>query len=290
MFLKKAEFFVMRKITNKTLMDSITNMKARGIGKTAIQGNTSGLIKEENKPVHVNNLNKNGFTVMDLKLSAEKVAEIIDYSKKINCYDTYRSETTPVDPYNPPAEAHVANYRREDLVKFKAIMDIANDPSVLQVVQDFLGATPTISNINMWWSFGGRKQAEHAQLYHRDLDDWKFCKLFVYLTDVSEKSGPHIYVKGTSQSPLFRKIRRYSDAEVEATFGKENVMRFVEPKGTAFIVDTYGFHKGLLPESDNRLLLQVQYSLFPIGIEKYVSVKIDNNQYNKYINRLIVEN
>ena len=286
---KKIGFFLMRKITNKRIMDIITNMKARRIGKTNIQNNGSKFVEENKKEAHIADLTNDGYTVLDHKLSPEMVKAIVDYSEQIKCYNTYHSETEPIDPRNPPPDAHVANFRREDLTKFRPILDIANDPGILQVVQEFLGAKPTISNINMWWSFGGRKQAEHAQLFHRDLDDWRFCKLFIYLTDVGEKSGPHVYVRKTSQSPLFRKIRRYSDREVETTFGKDNILRFTDTRGGAFIVDTYGFHKGLLPEVDNRLLLQIQYSLHPIGIEKYKPIKINNPGYDKYINRLLLQ-
>ena len=56
-----------------------------------------------------------------------------------------------------------------------------------------------------------------------------------------------------------------------------------------FLVNTYGFHKGLLPQNNNRLLLQVQYSLNPIGIESYVPKNIGNHAYNEYVNRLILK-
>jgi hypothetical protein len=289
MFVKKAKFFLMRKITVKSVMDLIVNTKAKMIGKIKIEDTGSILIDKDTKQQHTDELIRNGFTVLDHKISADLVNSIVKYSEQINCYDSYSDSGKPIDHNNPPKETHVAHYNREDLIKFKPIMDLANDSGVLQVVQDFLGAKPTISNINMWWSFGGRKQAEHAQLFHRDMDDWRFCKLFIYLTDVNEKAGPHIYVKSSSQSPKLRKIRRYKDSEIEETFGKENVMKFTEPKGTAFIVDTYGFHKGLLPESENRLLLQVQYSLYPIGIEKYEPLPVDTNTYNPYINRLLIK-
>jgi len=289
MLSKKIEFLLMRKITSKPLMDWIINLKTKAIGKTKLENKKSFFIKNENKEEHIKNLSKDGYTILDFKLSSEIVESIVKYSEEIKCYDDYNDPTKPINIKNIPIETHVANYRRDQLVQFKKIMDIANDQSILQVVQEFLGAKPTISNLNMWWSFGGRKQAEHAQLFHRDMDDWRFCKLFIYLTDVNEKSGPHIYVKYSSTSAKLRKIKRYSDSEVEGTFGQQNVKTFIAPKGTAFIVDTYGFHKGLLPERENRLLLQIQYSLFPIGIEEYVPVNIENNSYDTYINRLIVK-
>jgi hypothetical protein len=259
------------------------------LGKINLEDKDSLFIKNENKQEHITNLINSGYSILDFKLKSEIVNELIKFSEKINCFDDYHDPKKSIDVKNAPTETHVAHYIKEELVQLKQIMDIANDPSVLQVVQEFLGAKPTISNVNLWWSFGGRKQAEHAQLFHRDMDDWRFCKLFVYLTDVNEMAGPHIYVKNSSTSPKYRKIRRYTDSEIETAFGKENIKKFTAPKGTAFLVDTYGFHKGLLPERENRLLLQIQYSLFPIGIEEYKPASIGENDYNTYINRLLIK-
>jgi len=116
-----------------------------------------------------------------------------------------------------------------------------------------------------------------------------FCKLFIYLTDVEMENGPHVYVEGSSVSSKLRKIRRYEDLEIFHAFGKDKVKYFIFPKGAAFLVNTYGFHKGLLPNKGNRLLFQVQYSLSPIGIENYEPIDIGNHNYDPYINRLILK-
>jgi hypothetical protein len=78
--------------------------------------------------------------------------------------------------------------------------DDSNDPGILRIVQEFLGCKSTISNINMWLSKAGHDQAKDAQLFHCDVDDIKFCKLFVYLTNVKSNDGPHTYVKGSSST------------------------------------------------------------------------------------------
>ena len=96
-------------------------------------------------------------------------------------------------------------------------------------------------------------------------------------------------VISSSISEKLRKIKRYDDDEIENEFGKENIKYFTAPQGSAFIVDTYGFHKGLLPSKGNRLLLQIQYSLSPIGIENYEPIEVKAHPYNKYINRLLIK-
>lgn len=284
------DFYLMRSISNKTIRNAIIKSIVAKRGKTYTGKSKSEFIDFKNLSNHIENMNKNGFTVSDFKLSPEKISNIFAYIKDLKCHDPHKKHLGDIDPNNAPLESHTAHYKRSELVKNEDILAIANDEGILSIAQEFLGATPTISNINMWWSFGGRKQAEEAQLYHRDVDDWKFCKFFIYLTDVSSENGPHIYVKGTSASPKLRKIRRYQDHEIEETFGKENVMTFVEPKGSTFMVDTYGFHKGLLPKAGRRLLLQVQYSLNPIKVETYSPIAINGEieKYDKFVNRLIV--
>lgn len=283
----KAGFYFMRMVRNKRLREAITDFKRKRIGKAELGSGESAFLDGAKMQAHVDRLGREGCTVLDHKLSPDRVDAIIRYSEQIPCFDMYRSTTQPIDPKNAPEVTHVAEFRREDLIRFKPILDIVNDPGVLKVVQEFLGARPTISNVNMWWSFGGRKQAKHAQLFHRDVDDWKFCKLFIYLTDVTADSGPHVFVRYSSNSPAFRKPRRYSDNEIEEKFGKENVLKFIDTKGAAFIVDTYGFHKGLLPKTGNRLLLQAQYSLDPIGLEEYKPIRLEGAGHDPYINRLL---
>ena len=283
----KARFFLMRRVRNGTLRKMVVDLKGKRIGKAELKQGESAFIDWQNTNAHVDRLSREGYTVVDRKLSQDKIDAIIGYSEQIECYDPYRPNTQSFDPKHAPDYSHVATYKREELVSYKPILDIANDPGVLKVAQEFLGARPTISDLGLMWSFGGRKQAKHAQLFHRDVDDWKFCKLFIYLTDVTANSGPHVFVKNSSNSPAFLKPARYSDSEIEGKFGKENIMTFIDTKGTAFMVNTYGFHKGLLPTSGNRLLLVVQYSLGPIGLEEYHPIKLESAGHDPYINRLL---
>jgi hypothetical protein len=291
MLIDKVKFYAMRSVRNKTLRNAMTKLVSSNIREILnFDVKESKYIKPNNIDSHVSNLENNGFTELDEQLSNEIIDNIIDHSKTLKCFDPFHRDLGFFDIEDVTETTHVANFQREDLIRNEVIMKIANDPGILSVVNKFLNAKPTISNVNMWWSLGGRKQAKDAQLFHRDMDDFKFCKLFVYLTDVTENHGPHTYVKGSSSSPKLRKIRRYQDSEIEEAFGKENILKFVRPKGSVFIVNTYGFHKGTLPTKGNRLLLQIQYSLFPIGIENYQPIEVEGeNNFNPYINRLLIK-
>ena len=239
---------------------------------------------------HANELIHYGYTTFDEQLPNYVYENIYNYLKSKRVFDVYHPEFGKFEFDKAPDLTHVAEFSREDLVNSIDIMELANDPSILEITSKFLKRKPTISNVTAWWSYKGKKIAKEAQNFHRDNDDFKFCKLFIYLTDVDQDAGPHVYVKGTSKSPDLIKIKRYDDSQIESTFGKENIITFVAPKCTFFIVDTFGLHKGLLPASNDRLLLQIEYSLFPIGYQDYDPIKIPNSGYLKfdnYVNRLL---
>ena len=140
------------------------------------------------------------------------------------------------------------------------VLAIANDPRVLAAVSEALGARPIISSLIAWWSIPHPGEARDAEMFHRDVDDWRFIKLFIYLTDVDEESGPHAYVPGSYGSEGLRSIRRYADAEVQAAYPDKTII-ITGKAGDSFLENTQGLNRGIPPQSRLRLLFQVIYSL-----------------------------
>lgn len=277
------KFYLQRRVYKNANRERIAKRQANKIGKTEFSGKS--ILEKSPNLDEVNNL---GYTKLGVLLNSEKVEKLVGELNRLECFDPYRPELKRFKSNEVSPLTQVANYKREDLVGIKEVLEIANDPKVLTFAQEFLGATPTISNINAWWSFGEKEAAEQAQFFHRDVDDYKFIKLFFYLTDVEMENGPHVYVESSSNDDHFKKIRRFSDAEIEETYGKDKIKYFTGKKGEAFFVNTYGIHKGLLPEKGKRLILQVQYSINEVGVENYVPQKNESN-YNKYVNRLLIK-
>ena len=143
-----------------------------------------------------------------------------------------------------------------------------------------------------WWSVPGHDKAENEQFFHRDNDSIRFLKLFVYLLDVEQDCGPHIYVRGSHTQDGCYERRRHLDDEVERIFGSERIHTFMGPAGTAFIEDTFGLHKGSLPTEKRRLLLQIRYSTIPSVFMSRTALKDTrtgaNNYFDRYTNRLIL--
>tara|TARA_B100000809_G_C15136014_1_gene530603 strand:+ start:3059 stop:3937 length:879 start_codon:yes stop_codon:yes gene_type:complete len=279
------KFYFQRRVYKNKNREIIAKRQSKKNGKLNFSG--SSILKHAPKLEDVNTL---GYTSLGVVLDQLEVDNLLNSLNKFKCFDGYRPELGTFYADKIPEQTHVANYKREDLVSVKEVMDIANDPKILSFVQEFLYGKPTISTINAWWSLGGRNDAEHAQLFHRDVDDYKFIKFFIYLTDVGQENGPHVYVETSAYDDKFKTIRRFSDEEIEESYGKEKVKYITGKKGEGYFVNTYGIHKGLLPKEGRRLILQVQYSINEVGIEEYNPIEIDNAvDYDKYINRLLIK-
>ena len=210
-------------------------------------------------------LSTEGYVMLEEVLPPAGIAEMRAYFTASKCSDPYRKDVAAFSgPENAPKGTHVAFFDNDTTAKAPHAFRIANDPKMLAIAGGMLGAKPTISYMTSWWSVpAGDGSAQHAEKWHRDVDDLRFVKLFLYLTDVDDTAGPHAFVKGSHKVNQLTAIRRYTDEEVDSTFGPEKVVRFKGPAGTAFLENTYGFHRGTPPTKKPRLIFQVLYSLRP---------------------------
>ena len=87
------------------------------------------------------------------------------------------------------------------------LWEIAHDPLCLAVVEAYCHAPPIILNFSSWLSRKGH-EASGSQLFHRDYDDIRFLKLFIYLTDVDgTEDGAHVYAPGSHKIERIRQAR-----------------------------------------------------------------------------------
>lgn len=145
----------------------------------------------------------------------------------------------------------------EDLIDIRGVIDFCEHPLLLGVADEYLGCKSKIAGLTSWKTKFLRDEASNAQQFHRDIDALKWLKVFVYLTDVDEHNGPHVYVKKTHKINRFISFRRIKDDEI-ASSGLEEV-HIKGPKGTVIIADSFGLHKGLAPKEGHRAILQVTY-------------------------------
>lgn len=274
------------------------NLKVRDAARRAIASvlpKTTGLELSAKAEVMVADLQTRGYHLLAGGLAQKQIDEILDVLKNERCTDPYRPEKGKFAyPDEVPEESHLAHYSADALLRCPHLLEFANQPDVLAAIERILGCKPTLSGIYCWWSIPGKSKPEEAQFFHRDVDDWSFVKLLVYLTDVDEESGPHAFVSGSHNDDRLLGKSRFSESDVHRAFGEETVVRFTGKRGTAFLENTFGIHRGTPPKSKERLLLQFFYTLLPVH---YAPARPIPKQHcwlpaqpiDSYINRLLLQ-
>lgn len=209
-------------------------------------------------------LRTDGFVRLPDRLPEAACAELEAVAVDATCRltsPTTEATSARFDPQNPIAVRY--DVAEAELAASPAAQRIMTDPSLLALAQDYLGAAPIVDLLAMWWSaaVGAGASSAAAQQYHFDLDRLRFLKLFVYLTDVDEHTGPHVYVRGSQgdKPDHLRHDGRHGDGEVEAAFPGGPV-EITGPRGSMFLADTLGLHKGLDLVAGHRLVFQVEWT------------------------------
>ncbi len=217
-------------------------------------------------PARSGQLRKEGLCWLGQVLAAQQIAEICAWFESRKVENFYRPEDGAFLPLSDTRDplSHVANHSLADVLAAPHLIALAMRPEILSLVEEYLGCKPAITAFSAWWSYPTPVGPQHAEFFHRDVDDWRFIKFFVYLTDVGELQGPHVYVTHSAQRPELRNIARLSDQDVVGTFGEGNVKILTGKAGDAFLEDTSGVHRGTPVRQDVRLLFQVVYGLVPL--------------------------
>ncbi|WP_373032496.1 phytanoyl-CoA dioxygenase family protein [Sulfurovum sp.] len=257
------------------------------------ESNYLQLIREDDNDL-ARNFEKDGYIYLSDLLTPGEINDINNYLENQKMFDGYRLDFGEFDNSNVPSETHVGNFNADVMVNCPHIFKLANHPKVLSLVTRYLECKPMINNILGWRSFVIDAKPEHPQNYHRDVDDWKLVKLFLYLNDVDIDGGPHYYVKGSAYTNKCTEIKRFTDEEIEHKFGKENIVPHVAPRGTVVLEDTYGIHKGAVPKTHDRAIIQIVYTLNPLPYSptkplKTVAEIVGGDKLDKYINRIYIK-
>jgi ectoine hydroxylase-related dioxygenase (phytanoyl-CoA dioxygenase family) len=143
--------------------------------------------------------------------------------------------------------------------QYDTAKQFADDKFLLDVGTEYFG-NPIVSHFVL----GGKVQHNPNQTtnsgggWHRD-NRGKQIKTIVYLTDVSEESGPFSFLPLSNQFDLqtrdgIGKATRYDDSIVDEFCKENNIEPFkvIGKKGTIIFVDTSFIHRGLNIQSGSR--------------------------------------
>lgn len=204
-------------------------------------------IESSYDPNILSKIESDGYAVVENFISQEKVDAIVNFTKTIKGYQFHipgRAFNTTPEFYTKDLNWNVCSYKMNHILTNPTILNLLTRRDVVSLTQDYLGSMPVIGSTGLWWSKYTSEEF-HTQKIHRDLDDFKFLAFFIYLSDVNDDNGPHVYYKNTHK-------------------GSEDLSEKVTIKGkagTAIFGDTYALHNGQPLNSGDRLLFMTRYTL-----------------------------
>lgn len=233
----------------------------------------SRFISHSEIPKAIEGVRRDGFYVFQRIVDTSITDAIRIHAETVPA--TARGAGTSPAPY-PRSNPTVGRYDISEEVALECpeVQEFATDPAMAAIAQSYLGQPVLLDELAFWWTTSQRAEDANlnAQLFHQDRDRLSFLKFFIYLTDVTPESGPHVYVRG-SHTHIPWSLRgdgRKSDQAVRAAGLWQDVTEICGPAGTLMAVDTIGLHKGKTPISGDRLALESEFatSLFGVGYEE----------------------
>jgi len=154
-------------------------------------------------------------------------------------------------------------YGSVDLRNQGYIKNFICNPKILDIASNYLQSDFLSINCSTIVSIPRKlsksEKIANAQAFHFDSDFSSFLKLYIYLTDVDDHSGPHIYIRGTHLKKDKNHLlhRPYFDKEIVKNYS--DFFKVQGKKGSFFFEDAYGLHKGEPPTKKPRILLNIHY-------------------------------
>ena len=203
---------------------------------------------------------------------------LIQRAKKKFLFSYYGTESAakPIDMRNP-------------------IISALLDRKILEVVSSYLNYVPQLYEIYIEKTVPiGTAEPTYSQNWHRDPEEKRTLKVFLYLNDVDTDSGPFIYVKrshptgGHTYGRLFPQELpwgSYPD-ETDVLSRTDESSRYIAKAsaGTLIFCDTAGLHRGGLATRNPRIMAtaffpSIHYTekrLFkPIGEQERNALELD---------------
>lgn len=275
---------------------------------------------------HFGTLQSEGYTRLGQLLAPQQVDDVVRHFLSRPCYNAHvscSSDKVPRLVGQGAEEFHYGSYPLADVIDAPHLLELANSPLLLNIAARYLGCTPTLYSLNAWWSFSGHGRASSSQEFHRDDDDYKFCTLFVFLTDVGLRSGAHLYIRRSHRLELIEAIVRDVAPKFLQRTGRPLTVQDVYGQGAGygrdgfyeqvfdglidtvtgsagfgFIADTGGLHKGEPLSEGRRLMFWARYGLYSnclVGFDGIEPVegeraagRLSTDMKTAYINRCII--
>ena len=152
----------------------------------------------------------------------------------------------------------------------KPFLDFLLHPRILNILNSYFGLYCRLNYLDIWHNLPRRddESAIASEFWHRDHEDWRTIKIFLYISDVTLKQGPFTYLCGSQRNGEYGSV--FSElpglvyhppvSDPLDQIPAERQMVCAGKSGTVVICDASGFHKGGRSMSKPRTVLVATFA------------------------------
>lgn len=201
--------------------------------------------------VHIEELFPNQNRFQNLSAYAEKVAKDASVKTTKEFLQFYFDDSPVLDFANP-------------------FINIALEEKVLSIINAYMGMFSKfyMFTLNKTMPIDSGTKETQSQRWHRDPEDKKMVKVFIYFNDVDESAGPFTYIKGSHLEGKYGNLFPPEPPrgslppaeEVKKLIPEKDILVCTAPAGTIIFCDTRGIHKGGYATKKHRVMSTFYYS------------------------------
>ncbi|NEO69199.1 hypothetical protein [Moorena sp. SIO3H5] len=144
----------------------------------------------------------------------------------------------------------------------ESLVKLACDRTLVSIVTKYLGILPIINGVKLLYSPNKKLYEGGAQFFHLDPEGVRQIKLYIYVEDVTEESGPLTLIPAQESEKIYRSYQggRLTDEWVSRFIDPQHFYSITGASGTMIFADTSRcFHFGSRPGKNPRFVIILQY-------------------------------
>jgi hypothetical protein len=149
------------------------------------------------------------------------------------------------------------------------LLDLALSSQVLDLVNSYLEMWSKLIYFDIWHTLPLDTDTRIlSQRWHRDPEDRKKIRIFLYFNEVDEQAGAMEYFAGSQLGGPYQDLFPWHDpirtpyppeGDMERQIPPSQRLRLSGPPGTLIFCDTAGFHRGGIAKSKPRIITTAAY-------------------------------
>lgn len=138
---------------------------------------------------------------------------------------------------------------------------------ILPIINSYYKILTKIQTADIWITFNSNRKLSrtNAQKWHRDRDDLKVIKVFLYLCDIDSSNGATEYIPDSNRGKKLSNLAKFSYGNIDSRdvypdqdlidkkVLKDDIITLSGKAGTIFFVETTGLHRGGFAMSGERI-------------------------------------